>query len=97
MTNTTNYSVWLEEHDPDGHEEIYSLYQAATERQSYSLWDVKTQDDKTFITGSSGTLQLLSEKARLAFVRKVESLSTDPEMDMESWYGFERNMANPKA
>lgn len=97
MTNTTDFDVWLEENDPDGHEEIYALYQAADERESYGLWEVKTQGDKTFIVGSAGTLQLLSEMARQKFVQRVNALKSDPEMDMESWYGFERAMANPNA
>jgi len=97
MSSTTNFDVWLEENEPDGHEEIYSLYQAVDLREGYGLWDVTTQGDKTFIKGTTSTLQLLSEKARLAFLTAVEKLKDDPEMDMESWYGFERNMANPKA
>lgn len=97
MTDTPDFNVWLDENEPDGHEEIYALYQSVDERESVGVWDVKIQGDKTFITGPFGTLQLLSEKARLAFLRKVESLKSDPDMDMESWYGFERNMANPNA
>jgi hypothetical protein len=97
MQTTTNFDVWLEENEPDGHEEIYALYQAVDFRESYGFWNVKCDGEKTFVEGSTSRLGLLTEKARLAFLRSVEALKSDPEMDMESWYGYERNMANPKA
>jgi len=97
MPSTTDFDEWLEENNPDGHEEIYTLYLSVDEREGNGIWEVTTKDDKTFVSGSTSTLQLLSEKSRLAFLRKIEGLKSDPEMDMESWYGFERNMADPKA
>lgn len=97
MPSTTDFEVWLEENEPDGYEEIYALYRSVEEREANGNWDVTTNGEKTFVTGSTSTLQLLSEKARLAFLKQVELLKTDPEMDMDSWYGFERSMADPKA
>lgn len=97
MSSTADFDVWLEENEPDSYDEIYTLYHSVNEREGNGIWEVTTRDDKTFVTGSTSTLQLLSEKSRLAFLRKVEALKSDPDMDMESWYEFERNMANPKS
>lgn len=97
MPNTTDFEVWLEDNEPDGYEEIYTLYRSVEDRESNGIWVVTNAGDKTFVTGSNSTLQLLSEKARRAFLAAVVALKSDPEMDMESWYGYERNMANPKA
>jgi hypothetical protein len=97
MSSTTNFEVWLDENEPDGHEEIFTLYLSVNEREGHGVWRVSTNGDKTFVTGPTSTLDLLSDYARLTFLRKVEALKRDPEMDMESWYLFERSMANPKS
>jgi hypothetical protein len=93
MTDTSDFEVWLAENEPDGHEDIYSLYQAVECREDYGIWSVKVRGEKTFVTGPEGTLQLLSEKARQAFLKEVEALKDDDELDMESWYGFHDAMA----
>ena len=97
MKNTSEFDVWLEENEPEDHEEIYSLYNSVVHRESWGLWEVTTNGDKTFIKGPNSTLNLLSGNARQAFQNRVEALKSDPEMDMESWYGYERNMANDKS
>lgn len=97
MQDTTDFEVWIEDNEPDGYEEIYTLYRSVAEREDNGIWAVTTNGDKTFVTGPTSTLQLLSEKARRTFLNAVEALKSDPEMDMESWYGYERNMANSKA
>lgn len=93
MTDTSDFRAWLEENQPEGHEEIFCLYKAVESQESHGLWDVSVKDDKTFIKGPSGTLQLLSDKARIAFLKAVEALKDDKEMDMDSWYGFKVAMA----
>ena len=39
------------------------------------------------------TLMLASEKAREAFLSLIHSRYCDPELDIESWYQYSRNMA----
>ena len=95
--STADFEAWLEANDPEGHEETYALYMAVDLREDYGIWSVKTKGDKTFIEGHASTLALLGEKARSAFLVKVRGLTGQQELDIESWYGFERNMANPKA
>ena len=94
----TSFDDWLGAEDPDGHEEIYALYQAVSNRETFGNYEVKVKDERTFIKGSSdSTLVLGSEKARDAFLREVEKLKDDDEMDMEGWYAYSRAMANPHA
>lgn len=94
MTNTTNFDAWLEEHQPEGPEEIYCLYKAALDRRDWGRWSVTTEGDKTFIKGSEGTLQLVSEAARHAFITKVDDLKdAEPGMTMEGWYDIHRSVA----
>jgi len=97
MSSTTNFDDWIEENDPEGHEEIYALYQAISSREGFGNFDVTTDGEKTFIKGNVSTLVLVNENARAAFSKMVDELKGDDTMDMDSWYGFQRNMANPKA
>ena len=97
MTTITDFEVWLEENEPEGHEEIYALYQAVVSRNDWGFYNVTNDGDKTFVKGSLSTLLLASGKARKAFLSRVDALRDDRELDMESWYHFRRNMANPKA
>jgi hypothetical protein len=95
VANTSDFRLWLAENQPeeDDHEEIYALYRAAMDRSDYGIWEVTTSGAKTFIKGPEGTLQLLSEKARTAFIGEVSKLTSDPQMKMEGWYEYKRAMA----
>ena len=93
MSSTTR----LGENDPEGHEEIYALYQAVENREGHGPFDVTTKGEMTFVKGHASTLVLANQNARSAFLKMVDDLKNDNELDMESWYGFRRNMANPKA
>ena len=42
------------------------------------------------------TLELLSDKAKSAFLKTIESQYCDG-MDIESWYGLQVNLANPNS
>jgi hypothetical protein len=97
MTTTTDFEIWLEENEPEGHAEIYALYQTVVTRNAWGAYVVTNVGDKTFVKGPSSTLLLANEKARKAFLSKVDALRDDRELDMEGWYHFRRNMANPKA
>lgn len=91
MSKTTSgFEEWFGDNEPDDFEDIYALYNAASSRETFGTYEVKTSGEKTFITGPISTLALLSEKARTAFLAKIEDLKDDPDMDMESWYGFKR-------
>ena len=63
------------------------------------IYEVSQHGEQKHIKASSGdVLVLASKKAELLFVdtiRKTEGIEDD--VDIESWYGYERNMANPKA
>ena len=37
MSTTTSFDVWPEENEPEGHEEIYALYQAVERRDDGDL------------------------------------------------------------
>ena len=97
MSTTTSFDVWLEENEPEGHEEIYALYQAVERRDDWGLYNVTNDGDRTFVKGPTSTLLLASDKARKAFLTKVNALKDDKELNMESWYHFRHNLANPRA
>jgi hypothetical protein len=93
MSGTTDFDSWLAANDPKGFESIYNLHRTVLDRRSYGGWEVTTKDAKTFIKGCDETLQLLSEKARFAFLARIDDLKDDPELTMEGWYEFNRAMA----
>lgn len=92
MTDTSDFDLWLSENEPAGYEDIYNLYRAVVDRESMGMWQVSTKGDKTFVKGPEGTLQLLSEDARKAFLPRVEHLN-DSDMSMDGWYEYHRAMA----
>jgi hypothetical protein len=51
MSSTTEFDTWLGENDPEGHEEIYALHEAVSNRETFSPWTVTTDGDRTFIEG----------------------------------------------
>jgi hypothetical protein len=97
MGTITDFEAWLEQADPDGHEEVYALYQAVSAGEDYGFYECKASDDGTkwFLKGGhvEDTLMLASEKARSAFLLLIESKYTDGDMDIESWYDYMRAMA----
>lgn len=93
-----DFEEWLALEGVDEHEDIYALYEAVSGRDNFGNYEVIVNGDMTFVKGHTDTtLVLASEKARRALLREVASLRGDTEMDMDSWVGFERNMANPRA
>lgn len=98
MGSTTDFDDWLAAEDVEEHEEIYALYQAVSGREDFGNYTINVKGDQTFVKGHTGTTLFLgSEKARRAFLNAVHALTGDSEMDMDSWIGYQRNMANPKA
>ena len=53
MTTTTNFEIWLEENEPEGHEEIYALYQTVVTRDDWGAYAVTNVGGKTFVKGPS--------------------------------------------
>jgi hypothetical protein len=97
MSTTTNFDDWLSENSVEDPEEIYALYEAATNRKGDLIFEVTTVGEKTFIKGDASTLLLATEWARKAFVTRINQLKGDDTLDMESWIGLQRNLANPNA
>ena len=97
MSTTTSFDDWLSENNVEEPEEIYALYEAVTNREGDIAFEVTTVGEKTFIKGHASTLLLATEKARKAFARMVDQLKGDDTLDMESWIGLQRNLANPNA
>lgn len=97
MATITDFEGWLDEADPDGFEEVYSLYMAIENGEEFGPYECKPSSDnsKWFIKAShtDDTLMLASEKARKAFLSLIHSRFCDPKLDMESWYHYKRNMA----
>jgi hypothetical protein len=97
MDSTSSFDDWLEQNDVEGHEEVYALYQAVEGRETFGNFEVSTEGGKTFIKGPASILVLATNKARVAFLKTVEQLKGDDDLDMDSWYSFKRSMADPKA
>ncbi|HEY1136472.1 MAG TPA: hypothetical protein VGE64_03185 [Xanthomonadaceae bacterium] len=97
MATITDFEAWLEQADPEGHEEVYALYQAVYGAEDYGFYECKVSADGTKWFIKSGhvedTLMLASEKARSAFLSLIENKYTEGDMDIESWYGYRRAMA----
>ncbi len=98
MSPTTNFHLWLRENViTDNFEDYYCLYEAVSSRETVGDFEVSIKDEMTFIKGATSTLCLATENARLAFLREVENLKDDKDMDWDSWIGYKRNMSNPNA
>jgi hypothetical protein len=99
MATTTDFSIFLEEADPDGFEEVYALYQAVKNEEEYGLYEcTKNSDGKLFIKANhtSSTLLIASEKAKKLFLDTIEKKFCE-DMDIESWYGLHNGLSNPHA
>ena len=97
MATITDFEAWLEQADPDDHEEVYALYRAIEDGDSFGIYECKASPDgkKWFLKGghTEDTLMLASDKAKNAFRSLIEKKYGDGELDMEAWYHYKRNMA----
>jgi hypothetical protein len=97
MATITNFNDWLEQADPSGYEEVYALYRALEDCDASGIYScIKSEKgDKWFFKGENteDTLMLASPKAKDMFMKLIESKYGDGELDMESLYHLERNMA----
>ena len=94
MGTITEFDVWLDEADLEGHEEIYALYRAITDKCDFGIINCSENNGKLFIkTGQTeNTLMLVSSKATDMFIKTIYK-RFDIDGDIEGWYGFKRNMA----
>ena len=109
MATTTSFDDFTGNLDQDDFHELWSLYEAArgegeTDPRDPSTWDgwhtvtVATNGARIIKRNSDGDrLVLASERARQAFLRHLEGFADDFDGDMESWYGFQQAMDNPKS
>ncbi|NIA11948.1 MAG: hypothetical protein GWP10_20055 [Nitrospiraceae bacterium] len=94
MATITKFDVWLDEADPDDHEEVYALYRAVSDVDQFGMYKCSVNNGKYFVKGdhTEDTLMLASEKAREAFFKAMKT-RFGIEGDIESWYGYKRAMA----
>ncbi len=101
--STTDFESWLDAADPDGTEEVYALYDGVLNEEGDGLYSVTRRGDQVIVGVGhvDDKLVLASPKAKSAFLRCVRdrymNSTNDEDWDAESWYGFQRNMDNPKA
>ncbi|MBN2182335.1 MAG: hypothetical protein JW715_10510 [Sedimentisphaerales bacterium] len=96
MSTIMDFKIWLSEAEPEGHEEIYSLYKCIENEHDYGIWTCGKNNDMLFIKArhTEDTLMLTSEKAKKSFLKLIfDSYVEDKEMDIEMWYGYHRSMA----
>lgn len=96
---TTDFSSWLDSVDPEGTEEVYGLYSAVSEEESNGIFEVSSSQGKLFVKVGHVTdsLMITSPQAKALFLDILREKFMDGESDVESWYGYQRNMDNPKA
>ncbi|KHN49234.1 hypothetical protein [Pectobacterium fontis] len=97
--STTDYEEWLSLAEPDETEEIYGLYEAVSLEETNGIWNVIRNGKKLVISVGhvKQSLIIASDTAKLSFLSILKEKYMDDANDVESWYGFQRNMDNPKA
>lgn len=96
MTTITDFDSWLDMADPDDHEEVYSLFQAVTEKNRVGMYHCSENNGKFFVKADhvDDTLMLASDKAFYAFLSTIEDRFGISEFgDIESWYGYNHAMS----
>ena len=97
MTTITDFASWLDQADPEGHEEVYSLYRAVQDRDEWGPFNAKPArgGDGVIVYADhiDDTLLLASEKAFEAFSKEIERRYVDSDLNIEGWYEFRRSMA----
>lgn len=95
MATITDFEAWLDQADPEGHEEVYALYYCVDNEEDFALFECGENNDRLFIKAghAEDTLMLASPAAKAAFLELITSKYVNDGMDMESWYGYRRAMA----
>jgi hypothetical protein len=96
---TTNFESWLDQADPDTTETIYGLYEAVSSETTNGIWNVSKRGNNIIVQvgNAKDALIIASSEAKNVFLNLVRERYMDGDDDAESWYGFQRNMDNPKA
>lgn len=101
MPTITDFNEWLDSIglNESDFEFIHNLYNAVQDKESCSPWIVQSDVNKTFVRHESAdlTLALLSETALQTFLTRMIARYCDDFDDIDSWYGYMRNMSNPNA
>ena len=97
--STTDFEAWLEQASPDTTEEAYALYESVQSEEGNGFWEVTRRGDQLVLSIGhvEEALIIASESAKSTFLNLVRELYMDNTDDVESWYGYQRNMDNPKA
>jgi hypothetical protein len=95
--STTDFDEWLGENEPDTDEELYALHQSVEEISDEFVYSTTKSGDKFFVKGPVSTLVLATQKARAAFLREIDMLKRDDELDWDSWLSHRQALHNPKA
>jgi hypothetical protein len=95
---TTNFQECLDGAGPETPDEIYYLFQAIKNAGDEGMWYVSKHGNQLFVRDDNcpDTLLLASPSAKQTFLNHIERKFCG-EMDMESWYGYQRNLNNPHA
>lgn len=98
MATITDFIDWLDGAEPEGHEEVYSLYRSVKDCDSWGVYEtVKATGggDRWMVSAdnSEDSLLLASEKAKEAFLEHIENTYCDGDLEMESWYMFKHAMS----
>ena len=99
MAKVIDFNVWLNDLDGD-HEEVMALYEAVQDARDMGLYKcIKGDISGTWIVSAehlSDEVFLKSSSEKNDFLKAIRVRFCDGE-DVESWYGFERNMSNDRA
>ena len=96
MTTITEFDAWLDAADVEGHEEVYALYYAVSNREEMGMYKCDVSNGKYLVSADNtdDTLMLVSDEALNAFLSKIESsFGIDDFGDIEGWYAYNRAMA----
>ena len=96
---TTEFESWLDVADPDNAEEVYSLYFAVFHEETNGNWKIQLSNQKILLKVDDipETLLIASKEAKELFLKILRDRYMGGDDDPDSWYGFNRNMDNPKA
>lgn len=97
--STTEFESWLDNADPDGTEQVYSLYSAVSGEETNGIWEVQPLNKGIYLKVGHvpEALFIASKEAKELFLKILRDHYMDGDDDPDSWYGFKRSMDNPKA
>lgn len=99
MATITDFDAWLDDVDGD-HEEVMALYDSVQNVSDMGLYKcVEGNRVDTWVVSSNHhpeALFLASAVARDTFLKLIRERLCGGE-DVDSWYGFQRNMSNDRA